>query len=257
MPPNTVPPNTVPTISDSVTTPDGVCPVTLAVPDGEGPWPAVVMYPDAGGARPVFREMAQRLASLGYAVAVPDVYYRYGDWAPFEMRTAFSDAAERNRLFAMMKSITPEVMASDAAAFFDYLEARPEVSGERFGTTGYCMGGRTSLVVASRVPHRVAAAMSFHGGGLAAEDDPGSPHLLAPQMRAAVYVGGARNDPSYTPEDADRLEAALTGAAVEHTLEWYPAEHGFAVTDNGPYDEAAAERHWAAMQSFFAAHLTG
>lgn len=213
------------------------------------------MYPDAGGARPAFRAMAQRLADLGYVVLLPDVYYRHGDWAPFEMRTAFSDAAERNRLFAMMKSITPEVMAADAQAFFAYLAGRPEVSGERFGTTGYCMGGRTSLVVAGRVPDRVAAAMSFHGGGLAADGDPGSPHLLADRMRAAVYVGAAENDPSYTPEASEMLDAALTAAGVEHVIEWYPAAHGFAVTDNGPYDETAAEKHWRAMESFFGAHL--
>ncbi len=245
----------MPTISDAIRTADGTCPVTLAIPDGDGPWPAVVMYPDAGGARPAFRQMAERLAGLGYVVLVPDVYYRYGDWAPFEMQTAFSDAAERNRLFAMMKSITPEVMAADAQAFFEYLASRSEVSGERFGATGYCMGGRTSLIVAGRVPQRVAAAMSFHGGGLASPDDPGSPHLLAGRIEAAVYVGGAENDPSYTPEDALRLGEALTDAGVTHTLEWYPAAHGFAVPDNGPYDQAAAERHWAAMESFFGAHL--
>ena len=244
------------TISDSITTPDGPCPVTLAIPDGAGPWPAVVMYPDAGGARPAFREMAQRLASLGYVVLVPDVYYRYGDWAPFEMRTAFSDAAERNRLFAMMKSITPEVMEADARAFFDYLAARPEVRGQRFGTTGYCMGGRTSLMVAGRVPDRVAAAMSFHGGGLVSDDD-SSPHLLADRIRAAVYVGAAENDPSYTPAQSDTLDAALSAAGVEHVIEWYPAAHGFAVPDNGPFNASAAEQHWAAMRSFFGAQLTG
>jgi carboxymethylenebutenolidase len=244
----------MPTFSDSIATADGTCPVTLAVPDGQGPWPAVVMYPDAGGARPAFREMAQRLSALGYVVLVPDVYYRYGDWAPFEMRTAFSDAGERNRLFAMMQSITPEVMAADAAAFFDFLAARPEVSGGRFGTTGYCMGGRTSLMVAGRVPERVAAAMSFHGGGLAA-DDPDSPHLLADRMQAAIYVGAAENDPSYTPEQSHTLDTALTEAGVDHVIEWYPAAHGFAVADNGPYDEAAAQRHWAAMESFFGEHL--
>lgn len=245
----------MPTITDTITTADGTCPVLLSVPDGEGPWPAVVMYPDAGGVRPAFRDMAERLAALGYVVLVPDVYYRYGDWAPFEMRTAFSDAAERNRLFGMMKSITPEVMAADAAAFFDHLAARPEVSGERFGVCGYCMGGRTSLMVAGRVPQRVAAAMSFHGGGLAAPDDPGSPHLLADRMQAAVYVGGAENDASYTAADAERLDAALTAAGVDHLMEWYTAAHGFAVPDNGPYDPDAAERHWAAMESFFGAHL--
>ncbi len=212
------------------------------------------MYPDAGGAREVFRAMATRLAGLGYAVLVPDVYYRSGAWAPFDMAGVFEDPGERRRLFAMMKAITAEVMAADAIRFFDYLAARPEVSGQRFGTCGYCMGGRTSLIVAGRVPDRVAAAMSFHGGGLAS-DDPDSPHLLAPVITAAVYVGAAENDASYTPEQSRLLNATLTGAGVAHTIEWYSAAHGFAVPDNGPYDEAAAERHWQAMADFFATTL--
>lgn len=244
----------MPRITDTVTTADGACPVSLHTPDSGGPWPAVVMYPDAGGVRPTFRAMADRLAGYGYAVLVPDVYYRDGDWAPFDMTTVFEDERERARLFAMISTITPDVMASDATAFFDYLTARPEVRGTSFGTTGYCMGGRTSLVVAGRVPDRVAAAMSFHGGGLATEDAT-SPHLLAENMRAAVYVGAAHNDRSFTIEDGERLEKALSAAGVEHTIEWYSAFHGFAVPDNGPYDEPAARRHWDAMRSFFAAHL--
>ncbi|ORV84230.1 dienelactone hydrolase family protein [Mycolicibacterium iranicum] len=244
----------MPRITDTVTTPDGSCPVSLHTPDGEGPWPGIVMYPDAGGARTTVRAMADQLAAYGYAVLVPDVYYREGDWEPFTMATVFSDDAERKRLFRMMSDVTPERMASDATAFFDYLSSRTEVTGETFGTTGYCMGGRTSLVVAGRVPERVAAAMSFHGGGLAS-DDPGSPHLLADKIRAAVYVGAARNDRSFTTENGETLEKALTAAGVEHTIEWYPAEHGFAVPDNGPYDEAAAARHWEATESFFGAHL--
>lgn len=244
----------MPRFTDTVTTADGSCTVSLHTPDGDGPWPGVVMYPDAGGARPTFDEMAGKLASYGYVVLVPDVYYREGEWQPFSMATVFSDDAERKRLFGMIATVTPEIMAADAVAFFDYLSSRPEVSGESFGTTGYCMGGRTSLVVAGRVPERVAAAMSFHGGGLAS-DDSGSPHLLADQIEAAVYVGAARNDRSFTTENGETLEKALTAAGVEHTIEWYPAEHGFAVPDNGPYDEASAARHWDAMESFFAAHL--
>ena len=200
--------------------------------------------------------MAERLAGLGYVVLVPDVYYRSGDWAPFSMKDVFNDKAERQRLFAMIGSVTPDAMESDARALFDYLAARPEVRGETFGTTGYCMGGRTSLIVAGRVPERVAAAMSFHGGGLAA-DDPGSPHLLAEKIRAAVYVGGAADDASFTEAQAETLDQALTAAGVEHTIEWYPALHGFAVPDNAPYDEAAAEKHWDAMKDFFGAHLAG
>lgn len=245
----------MPTITDTITTPDGTCPVTLATPDGDGPWPAVVMFPDAGGRRPVFEEMAKKLADYGYAVLLPDVYYRHGDWAPFDLNTAFSDPDERKRVMSMMGSLTPDKIAGDAAAYFDYLESRPEVTGTTFGTTGYCMGGRASLLVAGRVPERVAAAMSFHGGGLAA-DDPNSPHLLADRIRAAVYVAAAENDGSFTAEQAQTLDAALTAANVEHTIETYPAAHGFAVSDHDAvYDASAAQRHWDAMEHFFGAKL--
>src|SRR3984893_14533754 len=127
------------------------------------------MIPDAGGTRQTFFDMAARLADLGYAVLLPDVYYRQGDWAPFDMKTAFSDDNERKRLDSLHGSINPDGWASDANAYFDYLEARPEVSGSTFGITGYCMGGRAALTVAGLVPERAAAAASFHGGGLVTE----------------------------------------------------------------------------------------
>lgn len=245
----------MPITQDTITTADGDCRVTVATPDGDGPWPAVVMYPDAGGVRETFDTMAAQLAGYGYVVLVPDVYYRHEGWAAFDMGTVFGDAAERKRLFGMIAQVTPDIMAADAAAFFDHLQARPDVAGERFGTTGYCMGGRTSLIVAGRVPERVAAAMSFHGGGLAA-DDPGSPHLLADQIKARVYVGGARDDASFTVEDSLVLEAALSEAGVDHTIEFYSAAHGFAVPDNLPYDEAAARQHWEAMAQVFGSTLS-
>ena len=246
----------MPNITDTVTTQDGTCTVHLFTPDGDGPWPGVVMYPDAGGVRDTFYEMAAKLAGFGYAVLLPDVYYRSGDWAPFDMSTAFSDEQERKRLMSMIGSVTPMKMAIDAEAFFDYLAGRFDVRGETFGTTGYCKGGRTSLVVASRLPDRVVAAASFHGGGLVT-DSPDSPHLWADRIRAAVYVGGAENDASFTADHAEQLDKALTAAGVEHTIEPYPAGHGFAVPDNPPYDAAAAERHWTATRDFFGAKLAG
>jgi carboxymethylenebutenolidase len=170
------------------------------------------------------------------------------------MKTAFSDAEQRKRLMSMIGSITPDNWASDATAFFDYLAARPEVSGNKFGTTGYCMGGRASVVVAGRVPDRVAAAASFHGGGLVTDTED-SPHLRADAIQAAVYVGGAENDASFTAEHAEQLEKALTAAGVEHKIETYAAAHGYAVPDNGSYDAAAADRHWTATREFFGAHL--
>jgi carboxymethylenebutenolidase len=212
------------------------------------------MYPDAGGVRDTFQDMAATLAGFGYGVLVPNIYYRHGDFEPFSMATAFGDPDERKRLMSMVTSVTPEMMGSDAGAFFDFLAGRPEVSGYRFGTTGYCMGGRTSLIVVGRQPDRVGAAASFHGGGLAT-DDPGSPHLLADRIQAPVYVAGAENDHSFTPQQAEMLDKALTAAGVEHTVEIYPAGHGFAVPDNGAYDADAAARHWTATKDFFGAAL--
>lgn len=246
----------MPTTSDTITTADGTCQVTVATPDGTGPWPAVVMFPDAGGLRPTFDEMAAKLAGHGYVVLVPDVYYRTPGWGPFNLNTVFTDPEQRKELFELMGALTPEVFAADAQAFFDYLAARPDVTGEKFGTTGYCMGGRASLIVATRVPERVAAALSFHGGRLAVADDPDSPHLLADKIQAVVYVAAAENDASFTEDDAKRLADALSGAAVEHAIEFYSAAHGFAVPDHlTVYDEHAAQRHWEATVREFGAAL--
>jgi carboxymethylenebutenolidase len=210
------------------------------------------MYVDAGGVRDTMNDMAEKMAGYGYAVLLPDVFYRHGDWEPFDMQTVFSDQAQRTRLMSMVGSVTPDMIAADAGAFFDFLEQRPEVRGSRFGVFGYCMGGRTSMIVAGRQPDRVGAAGSFHGGGLVT-DDPNSPHLLADKMNATVYVAGAENDGSFTTEHAETLDKALTAAGVEHMVEFYPAGHGFAVPDNPPYDKAADDRHWAALEKLFGA----
>jgi len=247
----------MPIANDTITTDDGHCGVTVATPEGQGPWPAVVMYPDAGGLRPTFDEMAAKLATHGYVVLVPDVYYRNPGWGPFDLNTVFDDQDQRKQLFELMGTLTPEIFAADAAAFFDYLAARPDVAGEKFGTTGYCMGGRASLIVATRVPDRVAAALSFHGGRLAVQDDPNSPHLLADKITARVYVGAAENDASFTTDDAKRLADALSGASVDHTIEFYSAAHGFAVPDHlAVYDQEAAGRHWEATVREFGAALS-
>ncbi len=244
----------MPSVSVTVTTPDGSCPVTLHTPNGTGPWPAVIMYPDAGGVRPTFQDMADTLAGFGYAVLLPDVFYRHGDWKPFDMATAFTDDRERARLMGMIGSLTPDLIAADAGAFIEFLSQRPEVRGVGVGVCGYCMGGRMSLIAAGRQPAGVTAAGSIHGGNLAS-DDPNSPHLLADRMNATVYVGAAENDHSFPPEQAERLDKALTAAGVEHRIEWYQAAHGFAVPDNPPYDAQAAQRHWLALGELFSSSL--
>jgi carboxymethylenebutenolidase len=245
----------MPRIDVEIPAPDGTAPGTLHVPDGEGPWPGVVMFPDAFGARETMSGMGDKLASLGYVTLIPDVYYRNPGWTPFDPGTAFAQEDERGRLFGLMTSLTNDRIAADATAYADFLLARPEVRGAAVGTTGYCMGGRMSMVAAGSLGSKVGAAASFHGGRIAVEGDPNSPHLAAGQISAVVYVAGAIEDGSFTAEQADLLREALEKAGVAHTVEFYDAHHGFAVPDNGTYDEEAATRHYQAMASLYGASL--
>ncbi len=241
--------------SVEIETGDGTCPASLSIPEGEGPWPAVIMFPDAGGMRDTMRQMGERLSALGYVVLVPDFYYRNGPYDPVDMRTVFQNKESMEWIMGMMRGYTPDMAARDAGAFVDYLDSLPEKKPGGAGTTGYCMGGRLSLNAAANLGGRIAACASFHGGNLAKEDDPDSPHHKAGAIEATVYVAGAIEDQSFTDEQKDLLEKALSDAGVAHTIETYPAHHGFAVPDNGSYDEAAAERHWQAMENLFVSVL--
>jgi carboxymethylenebutenolidase len=235
--------------------PDGHSRGTLHLPDGDGPWPGVLVFPDAGGARETIRQMGDRLAGMGYAALVPDTYYRAGDWAPFSVATVFTDKQERARMSGLSSVLTSDRVIADSGAYADFLLARPEVTGPAIGTTGYCLGGRMSLIAAEGLGRKVAAAASFHGGGLAVADDPRSPHLSADRITATVYVAGAENDDYFTADQAGLLEHALTSAGVSHTLEFYPARHGFAVPDNPTYDAQADARHWQALHDLYQARL--
>ncbi|HEX4016065.1 MAG TPA: dienelactone hydrolase family protein [Frankiaceae bacterium] len=235
----------------TIKTADGECDASLHIPEGTGPWPGVIMYPDAASLRDIFRGMGERLAGMGYVTLVPNIYYRAGEFAPFQIATIFSDPDERQRLGTMMSSLNRAAVGVDAKAFVDFLTARDEVTGTAVGTTGYCMGGGLSMLAAGLQPDGVAAAASFHGGNLGAQENPDSPYRFAEAMKAEIYVAAAENDPSFPPEQYQRLESALTAAGVRHTMETYPAGHGFAVPDNPTYDAAAEQRHWDALADLY------
>ncbi len=206
---------------------------------------------DGIGIRPALFQMAERLADAGYHVLLPDLFYRSGPYEPMDAKTIFSDPAKRAELFSrFMSRATVANVMRDTRAFLAYLAAERGVRTEKVGTTGYCMGGRFSLSAAGHYPERIAAAASYHGGNLANEA-PDSPHLLAPKMKARVYVGGASDDPSFPEEQKERLRRALTAADVEHVIETYAARHGWVPSDTPVHDPAAAERHWQTLLELF------
>jgi carboxymethylenebutenolidase len=200
--------------------------------------------------------MARRLASHGYYVALPDLYHRAGTYQPFDGATVFTNADERARFMTLVHTVTPDRAAMDTETVMAHLDTAPEADPARMGVVGYCMGGRVAFMIAGRYGDRVRAAASYHGGNIVT-DQPDSPHLLAPRVRARVYVGYADNDRGFTDAHRDTLEAALTSANVPHEISQYHALHGFTMADLPVYDEGEAERHWSTLLALLADTIGG
>jgi len=233
-----------------IRTQDGECPTHVYHPDGSGPWPGVIVFMDAIGMRPAIREIGERIAAAGYYVLVPNLFYRVEFDASLGPKI-FSDAEARADLMTrVMPSASAANVMRDMEAFLAFLEAAPEADATRVGLTGYCMGGRLALYAAGHFGDRIRAVASYHGGGLAT-DSPDSPHRLASNIRAPVYIGGAIEDKNFDDAQKARLEQALTDAGVDHVIETYQAHHGWVPSDTPVHDRAAAARHWDTLLALF------
>jgi len=238
----------------SIQATDGGCPVHVFTPE-EGIHPAVILYMDGFGIRPTILQMAERLAEQGYAVFVPDLFYRAGEYGPLNPNEIFAAGDVMGTIGELFASTDPPRAAEDTRAILDYIDSRSDVDSSLIGTTGYCLGGAVSMTVAGTYPDRIKAAASFHAGGLVT-DEPTSPHILAPNIRARVYVAGADHDANYTSENAEVFDAVLSEAGVRHRCEIYPdARHGFTMTDFPVYNEEAATRHWDELFGLFGSEL--
>jgi carboxymethylenebutenolidase len=238
-----------------IKTRDGSCPSYVYRPSAGAPWPAVLVFMDGLGIRPAMLEIGERLAAHGYFVLLPDLFYRSGPYEPMDPHTVFTDPEKRRILMEKFFALATQAnIMSDTRAFLDHLAAQSDVKRAGIGTTGYCMGGLMSLTAAGTYPDRILATASYHGGRLAT-DAPESPHLLAPKIRARVYIAGAIDDQSFPDDMKERLEEALTKAGVDHKIETYQAKHGWVLRDTPVYDAAAAERHWQTMLALFEATL--
>lgn len=234
-------------------TPEGDARAFAFTPDsGAGPWPGVIFFMDAPAIRPALFEMCERLASHGYYVLLPDMFWRAGPYEPINIREVFASEEARRERFTKFRSSTDTAKGdADTAACLEFLLHQPQVKGTKVGVTGYCMGGGLSLRAAGLFPDRVVASAGFHGGRLAT-DHPESPHLLAPKIKAKVYVGGADEDAGFPPEQADRLREALTAAGVANEVTIFTgAKHGYAPSDMPAYNREASERHWTEMLKLF------
>lgn len=232
------------TATIAIETSDGIADGYFLHPD-DAPAPAVIIFMDGLGLRPEYIAMAERLVANGYAVLLPNMYYRFNPFEPLNLAT------DHDRMMAMVATITPTTANRDTKAFLNFLGEHPAVRGRKVGCVGYCMGGAPALSAAAAFPDRIAAAASFHGGRLAI-DEPDSPHRRASEMQGEIYVGVSEIDPWLEPGETERLKSALEAGGTKHTVETYPgAQHGFAVPGLSVYDEAMSERHWERLLDLF------
>jgi carboxymethylenebutenolidase len=231
---------------------EGDCPAWFYTPEngaGEGALPGVILLMDGPGIRASVHDMARRIANSGFAVLLPDLFYRSGRYDPIDPKVFTDKVLREQHRERFMAKAGPKAFKADFPAFVAALREQPGVKPGGIGVTGYCMGGRLAMIAAGAFPDDVAAVASFHGGGLA-NDTPTSPHLAAERIKAKVFVAGAIEDANFDDEQKARLEQALSAAGVDHTVETWPAKHGWVPADMPVYNAEQSERHYRELPEF-------
>jgi len=235
----------------SISTAHGEMPTFVSRPADDGPHPVVFFYMDAPGKREELHDMARRIATTGYYVVLPQLYYRRVE--EYSVQSSTDEA--RAEMFEHMNSLSNAMIVEDTAAMFDFIDADSAADSSRVGCVGYCMSGPFSLTQAAAYPDRIACAASIYGVRLAI-DTVDSPHKLFGDVKGELYIACAETDVYAPPEMVELLERTVEASGVNATVEWYAGtEHGFAFPQRPVYDKAAAEVHWRRLHSLFDRNL--
>jgi len=231
-------------------TPSGPMRCFIAQPEGDGPFPAGVIFMDAPGYREALRDVARRYADNGYLVAAPDMYAPFGEDIEIDInqvradRAAGRDSEEGRRMFGFVRGLTAEVGEGLARAALDQLDAEPAADDGPRVCLGFCMGSRHVIHTLAALGDRVAAGAGIHPGKLVSDDD-GSPHRELGDIHGELYLGFAERDEASSDEQLAALRDEAERHDVRMTIEVYPdTDHGFAMADAAVYSEAGAERHY-------------
>ena len=235
-----------------IPTADGAMNTFVVHPEEGGPHPVVLFYMDAPGKREELHDMARRLASVGYVVVLPNLYYRRT--REFELRERTPEAMAP--MFELMNSLSNDLVVRDTEAMLRFADALPAADGRRIGAVGYCMSGPFVFAAAAAFPDRLQAIAALHPANMVTDRDD-SPHRLAARIRCEAYVGCAEIDKWAPPETVRTLQQAMDAAGMRYRLEWYPgAEHGFTFPQRkGIYHRPSAERHWERLFALFDRNL--
>lgn len=235
-----------------IAAPDGTAQAQLSRPPA-GTGPGVLLFIDAIGVRPQIAEMCTEIASWGYVVLAPNVFYRDGDIDAVGPHADLRQPGAREVFFAeampRVRGLTSDLAVPDIAAYIGALRGLPGVTGDRIGVTGYCMGARLAVRAATGHRDLVAACGGFHGGGLVT-DGADSPHAGLGNARAEFVFGHADQDRSMPPEAVAELGRAMRAADLTGSNAIYPgAPHGYSMADTSSYDEQASKRHFTELKA--------
>jgi carboxymethylenebutenolidase len=234
-----------------ISTPHGATTTFVVHPERDGPHPVIFFFMDAPAIREELRDMARRLATSGYYVILPNLYYRAGvvEIGPL------ADPDVRIRMMELMNGLTIDMVMSDTEALLAFVDQDPAASKGPMGAVGYCMSGQFSINAAGRFPDRFAAAASLYGTFLVT-DQPNSPHLIARKAKGELYFGCAEIDRWAPMETVEALTKSVTDDGINAEVELYPGvEHGFAFPQRAAYDRDAAERHWERLNALYRRQL--
>src|SRR4030081_760575 len=229
-----------------IRTPDGTTDVLLVRPEYRDPLPAVINLTDGLGFRQEFADQSKRIAEHGYVVLTPNIFYRVSNSPVFPFEPDFASERTRTRFGELKAPLTPDAMARDGSAYVDFLASQPFVSSGPMAVIGFCFAGQFALRVAAARPDRIAAAASFHGGGLFTDTDE-SPHLVLPRVKARLYFGHASNDQSMPAVAIEKFEKALETWGGNYESETYPARHGWMIPGRKIYDPKESARGFAKL----------
>ena len=237
-----------------IETRDGPMETFICRPE-RGTHPTVFMLMDAPGIRDELRDMASRLATVGYAVLLPNLYYRAGRDTFYGPDVLTKGSDDHTRMRAMRARMTIPPVMNDVADMLAYVDARDDMASSRVGVHGYCMSGPYALAAAARYPERVAAAASFYGTWLVSDAEE-SPHLTLEQGDAERYIACAEIDKLAPMPMVDELQELFEAAGSPGELEVYAGvHHGFAFPSRRIYDRDAAERHWERLIALYRRNL--
>jgi len=222
---------------------DGDMALQTVQPNGEGPFPAIVVIMHAGGIDTFVQTMASRLVDAGYFVAAPDLYHRLDQ--------------RQGGMMDKLKQLRDPELEQDVNATVDYLRGHSRVDKERLGIIGFCMGGRVAYLMAARNPHFHAAVVYYGGNIMKPWGDGASPFSLSSDLHCPLLFHFGNDDTNPSPEDRKILDEELTRLGKQHEFYHYEnAGHAFMNFENPDrYRENAAELSWPRTLAFFKQQL--